>query len=105
VNLATLLANRGKKTCLLDLDLSAPGFHAIFKNVKTKYGLNDYVSKTCEIEVLKEYNSACTTAGRSFVHLAIPRLMPYGKCHPEIEDESFGETAFPQGYFAWRVKF
>ena len=73
INLATILANRGKKTCLLDLDFSAPSLHAIFKNVETEYWLNDYLNRTCEIDkVLKDCNINCVAKGRLFVGLANP---------------------------------
>ena len=73
VNLATILANKGKKTCLLDLDLSAPSLHAIFKNVKTEYWMNDYLNRACEIgKVLKDCGSDCVAKERLFVGLANP---------------------------------
>ena len=73
VNLATILANKGKKTCLLDLDLSAPSLHAVFKNVKTEYWMNDYLNRVCEIgKVLKDCGSDCVAKERLFVGLANP---------------------------------
>jgi septum site-determining protein MinD len=73
VNLATLLANRGKMVCLLDLDFSAPSLHAIFKNVETEFWLNDYFNRACEIDkVLKDCSSNCLTEDRIFVGLANP---------------------------------
>jgi MinD-like ATPase involved in chromosome partitioning or flagellar assembly len=73
VNLGTLLANSGKKTCLLDLDFSAPSLHSIFKNVETEYWLNDYLNRACEIDkVLNECRSTYVAKGRMFVGLANP---------------------------------
>jgi MinD-like ATPase involved in chromosome partitioning or flagellar assembly len=73
VNLATILANSGKKTCLLDLDFSSPSHHVIFPNVKTEHWLNDYLNRTCEIDkVLKDCDSNCVAKERLFVGLANP---------------------------------
>jgi MinD-like ATPase involved in chromosome partitioning or flagellar assembly len=72
-NLALILANRGKKICLLDLDFSAPSLHAIFQNVKTKYWMNDYLDRACEIDkVLKDCSLNCVAKGKLFVGLANP---------------------------------
>jgi MinD-like ATPase involved in chromosome partitioning or flagellar assembly len=73
VNLAVTLANSGKKTCLLDLDFSAPSLHAVFKTVETEYWLNDYLNRACEIDkVLKDCGVNCVSKGRMFVGLANP---------------------------------
>jgi MinD-like ATPase involved in chromosome partitioning or flagellar assembly len=73
VNLAAMFANRGEKTCLLDLDFRAPSLHAIFKTAKPEYWLNDYLNRACEIErVLRDCSSYCTAKGKLFVGLANP---------------------------------
>jgi MinD-like ATPase involved in chromosome partitioning or flagellar assembly len=73
VNLATILANSGKKTCLLDLDFSAPSLHTIFKTGKTEYWINDYLNRACEIDkVLKDCSVDCVAKGKMFVGLANP---------------------------------
>lgn len=73
VNLATMLANGGKKTCLLDLDFSAPSLHAIFKSVETEYWVNDYLNRACKIgNVLKDCCSDCVAKDRLYVGLANP---------------------------------
>jgi MinD-like ATPase involved in chromosome partitioning or flagellar assembly len=72
VNLATLLANMGKKVCLLDLDLRAPSIHSIFKN-GTQYWVNDYLSKACRIEnILSDCTNEDMGKGKLFVGLANP---------------------------------
>jgi septum site-determining protein MinD len=73
VNLATILANRGKKICLLDLDLRAPSLHTIFETGKSEYWLNDYLNGVCEIDkVLTDCSSSCAAEGKLFVGLANP---------------------------------
>jgi MinD-like ATPase involved in chromosome partitioning or flagellar assembly len=73
VNLATILANRGKKVCLLDLDFSAPSLHTIFKTADFEYWLNDYLNRVCEIDsVLRDCSSGCVANGQLFVGLANP---------------------------------
>lgn len=73
VNLATIFANRGKKTCLLDLDFRAPSLHVIFKTGKAEYWLNDYLNRTCEIDkVLTDCSSNHAAKGKIFVGLANP---------------------------------
>jgi len=49
-NLATLLAAKGKKTCLLDMDFCAPSLHSIFKSKLSGYWLNDYLEGSCDAE-------------------------------------------------------
>ena len=73
VNLASILAARGKKTCLLDLDFSAPSLHTIFKNVESDFWLNDFLNRGCEIDkVLRCYDSDYGAKGKLFVGLANP---------------------------------
>jgi len=73
VNLAAMFANRGQKTCLLDLDFRAPSLHVIFKTAKPEYWLNDYLNRACEIDrVLRDCSSYCMAKGKLFVGLANP---------------------------------
>ena len=73
VNLAVMFANRGKKTCLLDLDFRAPSLHVIFKTAKSEYWLNDYLNRACELDiVLKDCSSNCAEKEKLFVGLANP---------------------------------
>lgn len=73
VNLATILAARGKKTCLLDLDFSAPSLHSIFKNVESDFWLNDFLNRVCEIDkVLTCIDSDYVAKEKLYVGLANP---------------------------------
>jgi MinD-like ATPase involved in chromosome partitioning or flagellar assembly len=73
INLAAMLANSDKKTCLLDLDFSAPSLHAIFKAVRTEHWLNDYLNRICEIgKVLEDCAVNCVAKNRLYVGLANP---------------------------------
>jgi septum site-determining protein MinD len=73
VNLAASLANSGKKTCIIDLDFSAPSLHAVFKNVEPEYWINDFFNRACEIDkVLKDCCSNCVEKEKLFVGLANP---------------------------------
>ena len=72
MNLATILADKGKKVCLLDLDLRAPSLSATFKNRKN-YWMNDYLNKVCKIDnVLTECTPNYVKGGQLFVGLADP---------------------------------
>lgn len=73
VNLATILAARGKKICLLDLDFSAPSLYTIFKTGESNFWLNDFLNKSCDIEkTLRCCDSDYITKGKLFVGLANP---------------------------------
>jgi MinD-like ATPase involved in chromosome partitioning or flagellar assembly len=73
VNLAAMLADRGKKACLLDLDFRAPSLYVIFKTGESEYWLNDYLNRACEIDsVLKDCSSYCMAKGKLFVGFANP---------------------------------
>lgn len=73
VNLAAMLANTGKKTCLLDLDFRAPSLGSIFKTGKLEYWLNDYLDSSCKIEkILEDCSSICGTSKKLFVGFANP---------------------------------
>lgn len=70
LNLATMFAKKGKKTCLLELDFSAPSFFATFTNTN-KHWMNDYLNKACKIEtVLTDCTTENMGKGKLFVGLA-----------------------------------
>lgn len=72
VNLAMILADRGKKVCLLDLDLRAPSLSSTFKSDK-KYWVNDYLNRICDIDsVLTDCTPKYIKEGQLFVGLADP---------------------------------
>jgi MinD-like ATPase involved in chromosome partitioning or flagellar assembly len=73
LNLASIFANMGKKTCLVELDFSAPSFFATFENDHHRRWLNDYLNKACRIEaVLIDCSTENMKGGRLFVALADP---------------------------------
>ena len=73
VNLAATYARRGKKVCLMDLDFRAPSLHAIFKDYKADYWLNDYLNGVCEIDkVLVDATKNHGNGGKLMVGLANP---------------------------------
>jgi MinD-like ATPase involved in chromosome partitioning or flagellar assembly len=72
INLANTFARKGKKTCLLELDFSAPSFFATFGNTDKNW-MNDYLNKACKIEtVLIDYSTENMGKGRLFVGFADP---------------------------------
>jgi len=72
VNLAMIYASRGKRVCLLDMDLRAPSLSYTFKNNK-RYWVNDYLNKLCEIDnVLNDCTPNYVKEGKLFVGLANP---------------------------------
>jgi MinD-like ATPase involved in chromosome partitioning or flagellar assembly len=72
LNLASMFAKMGKKTCLVELDFSAPSFFATFKNDHKRW-MNDYLNKTCKIEtVLTDCSTENMGEGKLFVGLADP---------------------------------
>ena len=73
VNLAASYARRGKKVCLMDLDFRAPSLHALFKDQKAEYWLNDYLNGICEIDkVLIDASRDYGNGGKLLVVLANP---------------------------------
>jgi septum site-determining protein MinD len=73
VNLATILASRGKKTCLLDFDFSAPSLCTIFEKNQKKIWLNDFLNRSCKIDrVLNCCSSIYDMKGNLYVGLANP---------------------------------
>ena len=72
VNLAMIFADKGKKVCLLDLDLRAPSLSSTFHN-NNKYWMNDYLNKARKIDnVLTECTPKYIKGGQLFVGLADP---------------------------------
>jgi MinD-like ATPase involved in chromosome partitioning or flagellar assembly len=73
VNLAAILAKRGKKVCLFDLDFRAPSLFAILKVDTADCWLNDYLNGTCDInKVLVDLSSRLHGNGKFFAALANP---------------------------------
>ncbi|MEJ2241619.1 MAG: MinD/ParA family protein [Candidatus Bathyarchaeota archaeon] len=73
VNLAATYARKGNKVCLMDLDFRAPSLHALFKDYKTDYWLNDYLNGVCEIDkVLIDATKDHGNGGELLVALANP---------------------------------
>lgn len=71
-NLATLLAAKGKKTCLLDMDFQAPSLHSLFETAPPEFWLNDYLDGGCEPnETIQNCNSK-RLEGQLFVGFANP---------------------------------
>mgnify|MGYP003931497865 CR=1 FL=1 len=72
VNLAMIFADKGKKVCLLDLDLRAPSLSSTFHNTNT-YWMNGYLSKACNTDgILTECTPNYIKGGQLFVGLADP---------------------------------
>jgi MinD-like ATPase involved in chromosome partitioning or flagellar assembly len=72
VNLAMIFADKGKRVCLLDLDLRAPSLSSTFPN-NNIYWMNDYLNKACEIDgILSECTPKYIKGGELFVGLANP---------------------------------
>jgi MinD-like ATPase involved in chromosome partitioning or flagellar assembly len=67
-----IFADKGKRVCLLDLDLRAPSLSSTFKN-NNKYWVNDYLNKMCKIDnILTDCTTNYIKEGRLFVGLADP---------------------------------
>jgi len=72
VNLAMTFADRGKKVCLLDMDLRAPSLISTFMNRNT-FWVNDYLNKACNVDgFLTEQTPCFVHGGQLFVGLANP---------------------------------
>ena len=72
VNLAVIFADKGKKVCLLDLDLRAPSLSSAFKN-KNKCWVNDYLNKACKVDnIMTDCTPNYVKGGKLFVGLANP---------------------------------
>lgn len=70
--MATLLAAKGKKTCLLDMDFRAPSLHSLFKTEPPDYWLNDYLNGVCESDEMLQNLSHSMLEGQLFVGFANP---------------------------------
>jgi septum site-determining protein MinD len=69
-NLATIYANKGKNTCILDLDLRAPSLGITFKG-RAKYTINDFLDGRCEInDAILNMKEKYATKGDFYVGLA-----------------------------------
>jgi MinD-like ATPase involved in chromosome partitioning or flagellar assembly len=69
-----IFADKGKRVCLLDLDLRAPSLSSTFKN-NNAYWVNDYLSKACNIDgILTDCTPSYIKEGRLFVGLADPSI-------------------------------
>ena len=67
-----IFADKGKRVCLLDLDLRAPSLSSTFHN-NNKYWMNDYLNKACKIDnILTECTPNYIEEGQLFVGLADP---------------------------------
>jgi septum site-determining protein MinD len=74
-NLATVLAAKGKKTCLLDMDFRAPSLYALFKFDQPDYWLNDYLTGACEIgKILRNIPYEGVEKEKLFVGFANPSI-------------------------------
>jgi septum site-determining protein MinD len=72
-NLATLLAAKGRKTCLLDMDFRAPSLHALFNYDQSEYWLNDYMNGACRLDkVLRNVYCEEALKEKLFVGFANP---------------------------------
>ena len=72
VNLATSLAAKGKKICLLDMDFQAPSLHSLFKTASPQYWLNDYLNGDCEPNEMMQQCNRKMLGGQLFVGFANP---------------------------------
>lgn len=73
LNLASILAKRGKNVCLFDLDFRAPSLSTLLKVEKSEYWLNDYLNGTCEIDkALIDMNGHVHHGGKFVVGFANP---------------------------------
>ena len=70
-NLAVILALRGYRVCLLDMDLFAPSLFSTFKNQR-KFWLNDYLDRACEFDQILNDYTPTDSEGKLFVCLANP---------------------------------
>jgi len=75
INLSAMLAKRGKKVVLLDLDFRAPSLSMLLKTEKVEYWLNDYLNGICDIDkVLVDLSAKVSNSGKLFVGLANPSV-------------------------------
>lgn len=78
ISLATIFAKAGKKTCLVELDFSAPSLLAHLKKTGKNW-VNDYLNKACKPEnILIDFSSESMGKGKFFVGLG----KPFDRSHP-----------------------
>lgn len=71
-NLALILALKGFRVCLLDMDLCAPSLCSSYENQRKSW-INDYLNRFCEFDqILNEYTPPNCDYGKLFVGLANP---------------------------------
>ncbi|MCS7114889.1 MAG: MinD/ParA family protein [Nitrososphaerota archaeon] len=74
-NLAVMLAKRGKKVCLMDLDFRAPSLSTLLNIEKAECWLNDYLNGLCEIDkALIDLSDRIFAPERFYVCLANPSV-------------------------------
>lgn len=68
-NLATMIANSGKRVGIVDTDIQSPGIHVLFglDDEKITYTLNDYLWGRCAIEETAHDISSALNIKRRFV--------------------------------------
>ena len=72
LNLATTFAKMGKKTCIIELDFSAPSFFATFRSDNKRW-MNDFLNRACKIDtILMDCSTENMAEGSLFVGLADP---------------------------------
>lgn len=78
VNLAAILARKGKNVSLFDMDFRAPSLSTVFKVGDyrlIKYWVNDFLNGNCPIEkVMTDLTERYDTKGRFLVGLANPSM-------------------------------
>jgi MinD-like ATPase involved in chromosome partitioning or flagellar assembly len=112
-NIATLLAAKGKKTCLLDMDLRAPSLNSLFDNTQPGYSFNDYLEGSCGAE---QVLCACRGQGLDKKNLSVCFADPSTRAVVEMSSKgrkwemqalsrliSFGNTLFDKYFFDYLV--
>ena len=71
--MVAVLAKKGKKVCLFDLDFRAPSLATLLKVENAEHWLNDYLNGTCEIDkILVDLSDRFHINGKFYVGLANP---------------------------------